>query len=133
VHRHFPTKDALFEAVIADRLQSLTIAATELIDAPDAGAAFFTFFYRMADDARHNLAIAAALADTGEAIGEAGTSLAAALGVLLARAQHAGAVKADLQIADLHAIVAGVLVMEQRLPPASRGRGLAVVADGLRP
>jgi AcrR family transcriptional regulator len=133
VHRHFPTKDALFEAVIADRLQGLTVAATELADAPDAGAAFFAFFHRMADDARHNLALASALTDIGEAVREAGEALAAALGVLLARAQQAGAVRADLQIAELHAIVAGVLVMEQRLPPASRGRGVAVVAAGLRP
>jgi hypothetical protein len=87
----------------------------------------------MADDARHNLALASALTDIGEAIRDAGEALAAALGVLLARAQQAGAVRADLQIAELHAIIAGVLVMEQRLPPASRGRGVAVVAAGLRP
>ncbi|MET7403856.1 hypothetical protein ABZS66_61350 [Dactylosporangium sp. NPDC005572] len=47
------------------------------------------------------------------------------------RAQDAGAVRADLTTAELHAVVAGVLVMEQRLPAAAKGKGLAVVADGL--
>ena len=34
--------------------------------------------------------------------------------------------------ADLHAIIGGALLMEQRLDPAARGIGLRVVADGLR-
>jgi AcrR family transcriptional regulator len=136
VHRHFPTKDELFRAVIADRLQELTTAARELAEAADPGAAFFAFFHRLADDARHNLALAAALAtsaDAGEAVLDAGVSLAAAVAVLLARAQQAGAVRGDVDTVDLHAIIAGALVMEQRLPPTSQGRGLTVVADGLRP
>lgn len=136
VHRHFPTKDELFEAVIADRLRQLAEAVRELADAGDPGAAFFAFFQRLAEDAQRNLALSAALtnpADIGAAALEAGAALQAGLGVLLARAQRAGAVRTDLAIADLHAIIAGALAMEQRLPPASRGRGLAIVADGLRP
>ncbi len=135
VHRHFPTKDDLFLAVIADRLQALTHAAQSLADAADPGAAFFAFFHQLADDARQNLAISAALtnpADTGEAVRDAGQALEAALGVLVARAQDAGAVRRDVDIADLHAIIAGALLIEQRLPLGSRGRGLTIVADGLR-
>jgi hypothetical protein len=63
----------------------------------------------------------------------AGAALRDALGELLARAQRHGAVRPDVSPDDLHAIIAGALVMEQRLGPASKGRGLSVVAGGLRP
>jgi hypothetical protein len=36
-------------------------------------------------------------------------------------------------IQKLHAIIAGVLTMEQRLPAESLGYGLTLVIDGLRP
>jgi AcrR family transcriptional regulator len=137
VHRHFPTKDALFVAVIADRLQRLAADAGNLAGAEDPGAAFFAFFAELADQARENLALSAALAVAGDgaatdALRAAGAPLAEALAVLLTRAQDARAVRADITVGDLHAILAGALLAEQRLDPASRGRGLRVVADGLR-
>jgi AcrR family transcriptional regulator len=49
------------------------------------------------------------------------------------RAQRAGAVRTDIGVGELHAIIAGAVVIEQRLPtPAMRGRGIAVITDGLR-
>jgi AcrR family transcriptional regulator len=134
VHRHFPTKDELFLAVIVDRLAELAAAARELAEAGDPGAAFFAFFDRLAGEAGHNLALSAALTDAGHAgpvVREAGAPLEAALADLLANAQRAGAVRADLNIQELHAVLAGALAMEQRLSPSSRGRGLAIVAAGL--
>src|SRR5690242_19730377 len=56
VHRHFPTKDALFAAVIADRLQDLSTRASQLSGSPDPGAAFFDFFHVLATEAAQNLA-----------------------------------------------------------------------------
>lgn len=135
VHRHFPTKDALFAAVIADRIRGLAVEARELTEVDDPGKAFFEFFHRLAGEARHNLALGAALTDAsqiGETVKEAGGDLEAALADLLARAQSAGAVRLDFSTVELHAVIAGALVMEQRLPPASQGRGLEIVADGLR-
>ncbi|MEV6929792.1 TetR family transcriptional regulator [Dactylosporangium sp. NPDC051485] len=134
VHRHFPTKDALFAAVIAERLRDLTTLAGELAANPDAGEAFYAFFHRLAAEAAQNLALSAALTETaplGEPIHEAGAALEAAIAALLTRAQAAGAVRPDLTTAELHAVIAGALVMEQRLPESSKGRGLALVADGL--
>ncbi|GAA3287580.1 TetR/AcrR family transcriptional regulator [Dactylosporangium vinaceum] len=136
VHRHFPTKDALFTAVITDRLQELAGLAADGAGAADAGAAFFAFLTRMAGEAAQNLALSAAITDRagiGEAIQAAGRDLEAAIAVLLHRAQAAGAVRADLDPAELHAVIAGAVVMEQRLPAASKGRGLRLIADGLAP
>lgn len=132
VHRHFPSKKDLFTAVIADRLQELAGDARELSGAADAGAAFFTFFDRLAGQARENLALSAAVTVSTEVVREAGAELEEALGALLSRAQLAGQVRGDVTVADLHAIIGGALLMEQRLDPAARGIGLRVVADGLR-
>src|ERR1700680_1105959 len=44
VFRHFPTKEALLEAVFVRRLEQLAAHADALADAYDPGAAFFTFF-----------------------------------------------------------------------------------------
>jgi AcrR family transcriptional regulator len=136
VHRHFPTKEELFRAVIADRLAELTTVARDLGAAADPGPAFFDFFYRLGHDAGQNLAISAALTDSaavGDLVLDAGRDLTTALAALLARAQESGAVRSDIDTADLHAMLAGAIVMEQRLGPDAKGRGLGVVADGLRP
>ncbi|WEO92928.1 TetR family transcriptional regulator [Streptomyces sp. FXJ1.172] len=135
VHRHFPTKDELFKAVIADRLHELTTAARELAYATEPGEAFFAFFHQLSAAARHNLALSAALAspvNTDNAVLDAGATLNDAVADLLARAQATGAVRSDIDAADLHAIIAGALAMEERLTPGSQGRGLAVIVDGLR-
>ena len=150
VHRHFATKDALFAAVIADRLQELAELGESLAAATEPGPAFFGFLHRLAAEAAQNLALSAALsaaptttptaaptaaptdpAAGGETLVAAGRALEAAIAVLLRRAQDAGAVRPELTTAELHAVIAGAVVTEQRLPAASKGRGLRIVADGL--
>src|SRR6476469_6346470 len=112
LHRHFPTKRALLAAVIAASLGSMADAAHDHL----ALAAVFTTPDEISDAAR-----------------EAGIRLTANMRVLLHRAQEDGAVRPDIDIDELHAIIAGVLTIEQRLPsPASRGRGIRVIVDGLR-
>ncbi|MFC4587012.1 TetR/AcrR family transcriptional regulator [Sphaerisporangium corydalis] len=136
VHRHFPTKEELLKAVIADRLTALAEEAAGLAGAGDAGEAFFSFFHRLVATARGHLALSAAFAgaeELADAVREPGASLQAAIGVLLSRAQESGAVRGDIGPEELHAIIGGVLVMERRLSSAaSRGRAMAVVVDGLR-
>src|SRR3984885_5201771 len=43
VYRHFPTKEALFEAVVTVRVQDLAANARAGADAADPGQAFFGF------------------------------------------------------------------------------------------
>jgi AcrR family transcriptional regulator len=132
VHRNFPAKKDLFTAVITERMRELTAEAWQLADAEDAGSAFFTFFHRLAGQARENLALTAAVTLSDELVRDAAGPLEQALAALLARAQQDGRVRRDVTVASLHALMAGALLMEQRLEPASRGLGLRVVADGLR-
>ena len=57
VYRHFPTKEALFEAVVADQLQLLVGDAREALRADDAGEAFFGFLATVIDEPRQCISL----------------------------------------------------------------------------
>src|ERR1041384_3978284 len=84
VYRHFPTKQALFQAVTEARVSAMIESAEP---SGDAGADLAAFLTKMADEA-------AAKRDMSDAIAvpsELRDSLHATLGGLLQRAQEAGA------------------------------------------
>ena len=133
VYRHFPSKEALFEAVITARVEDLIDDARARAGAGDPGGAFFGFLARIGEEA-------AAKRDLPDAIAVAGSlqdRLYAAVDVLLRRAQKAGAVRADIRTPDLIVLLKGVLASIQDAQagadPALRDRVVAVLTDGLRP
>lgn len=135
VYRHFPSKETLFEAVVLDRIGQLAEQACLRSEATDPGAAFVEFFDVVARQAVLNKALCDALAaSTGlgfQADAEQLAKFHRAFGELLKRAQAVGAVRADLEAADLSALLAGYLAIQRQAPP---GRPLAhVIVDGLRP
>jgi AcrR family transcriptional regulator len=137
VFRHFPTKEALLEAVFVDRLRQLARYAEELADAPDPGAAFFEFFTRMVENSVNKNADAAARAAAGvdvrTALAEVKTDLLEAMDVLLHRAQQAGAVRADLAGREVVALLVGAArAAEMLADPTAAARALAVTVDGMR-
>ena len=133
VYRHFPAKEALFEAVVTARVEDLIDDARARAGDADPGRAFFGFLARIAEEA-------AAKRDLPDAIAIAGSlqdDLHAALDLLLHRAQEAGAVRADIKTSDLIVLLKGLLRGLQDEPggvvdPALRDRVFAVVTDGLR-
>jgi AcrR family transcriptional regulator len=134
VYRHFPTKEALFQAVITARVETLIADAHAGAASDDPGGAFFGFLARISEQA-------VAKRDLPDAISVPGSvrdSLEVAIDVLLRRAQQAGAVRADIGTADLIALLKGLLTGIQTVPggaadPGLAQRLLAVLADGLRP
>jgi AcrR family transcriptional regulator len=130
VYRHFPAKEALFEAVVTARITDLVSDARARADAADPGEAFFGFLTRIAAEA-------AAKRDLPDAISVAGSlreDLFAALDLLLRRAQQAGAVRAEIRTADLIVLLKGMLIgLAGSTDPALHERVFAVLADGLRP
>lgn len=129
VYRHFPTKEALFEAVVVDRIEQMTARARQLSAAGDPGAAFFTLLAHMVDEAELKRDLADAVGGHAPA-GALGKPLVEAIGTLLARAQDAGAVRADIGIEDLMAILRGGFSATR--DPARLHRTFAVIFDGLR-
>jgi AcrR family transcriptional regulator len=135
VYRHFPTKEALFEAVSLARVQDHAADARARATAADPAAAFDGFLARLAEEAERKRDLPDALAGAGaDGIAEAVAELQDALGVLLARAQAAGAVRGEITVTDLIALLKGLLYVVRANPePELRKRAYAVLRDGLRP
>ncbi|WP_141576021.1 TetR/AcrR family transcriptional regulator [Actinomadura sp. WMMA1423] len=135
VFRHFPTKESLLEAVLVALVERLAAEARELGSAADPGAAFFGFFSRVVSQAATKQAVTEALAEVGvdarEATGRAGPGLKAAIGVLLQRAQEAGAVRDDIVPGEVLALLAGMSYAAGRA--GARGDVLRIAFDGMRP
>jgi AcrR family transcriptional regulator len=134
VYRHFPTKEALFEAVITARIEDLVADARARTGTDDPGAAFFGFLARVGEEA-------VAKRDLSDAIAIPSTlrdDLHAVLDTLLRAAQQAGTVRSDVTTTDLILLLKGMLAaVHDTSPggpdPALGERLLSVVRDGLRP
>lgn len=142
VFRHFPTKEALIEAVVLGRLVRLTAEAKQLDEAMDAGAALVTFFRRWIELSATKHQFAAALAHSGTDVHEVSSrhpdvvqELHDAVAVLLGRAQHTGSIRQDLTTRDLVALMVGASRAHEHIgpDPDQRAHLLSVTIDGLRP
>ena len=139
VFRHFPTKAELLEAVLVRRFDRLRERAEALLDAADPGSAFLDFFGQLVAGAATKIAIAEALLDAGGAgsgdAERASNGLRQAVGILLRRAQRAGAVRADVELPEVYALLVGAsrAAAHVRLDVEVKERMLAIVFDGLAP
>lgn len=139
LHRHFPTKETLFEAVVHERLRLLVERARAAHDAPDAAEALFTVIDHVVADAEAKAELIDALVGAGIEVQTTVAATAAELrheiARLLARAQEDGTVRRDAGIAELMALLGGVLLALRRRADQSvdARRALAILRDGLRP
>jgi AcrR family transcriptional regulator len=136
VYRNFPTKGALFEALLIARMTPLVAAAQHAADAEDPGDAFVTFVRRLSNEFADFKALADAMAESGIDISvakrEISGGLMAAVGELLRRAQQAGRIRPDVTIADVSAMMVGLGHADPSFMDASqRSRCVALVCDSL--
>ncbi|MET8980120.1 helix-turn-helix domain-containing protein [Streptomyces sp. NPDC004539] len=137
VSRHFPTKDALYEAIVRHLVAEIVEQARELASTHEPGPAFFEFFGLMVDLMAANRGLSQALSGDGfdvEAVSfEPEHDLTVVEDTLLSAAQAAGAVRADVSRADIKALMVGCLAREQYGPdPEARRRMIDVASAGLR-
>ncbi|MEV5569588.1 helix-turn-helix domain-containing protein [Spirillospora sp. NPDC052269] len=140
VFRHFPTKESLLEAVLGEILAGFAEQARVRTESPDPAGAFFDFFQFVVGESATKNAVSAELTGAGidlhaigdDAMQEMRKELRGALGVLLTRAQEVGAVRADVGLGEVMALLAGTSQAAQNLDVVVRGRVLDVVFDGLR-
>ncbi|HUQ58176.1 helix-turn-helix domain-containing protein [Lentzea sp.] len=124
VYRHFPTKQALFQAVTETRVSAMIASASEPAESPRQ--ALFAFLGRMADEA----AAKRDMTDAFTLSPDLRKSLHAALGGLLQRAQEAGEVRTDVTATDLVVLMKGMLQsMHEGANPAVL---LEIVLSGLQ-
>jgi AcrR family transcriptional regulator len=138
VYRHFPTRNALFEAVIADRIEKLIDRVRLLSAAGTApGEAFGGYFAGLVGEVALNQALCEAL-DNGDGTaivlpGQLRDDFIRSFETLLSQSKEAGAIRADVDIAAVLDLVVGLAAAERR----ARSRGVpnqltAIVLDGLR-
>ncbi|MQA08356.1 MAG: TetR family transcriptional regulator [Pseudonocardiaceae bacterium] len=114
VYRHFPTKEALFAAIVAGNLDTQTEWARALATDPDPAGALEKFFREMVEQGVGNRAFTDALNCSGVDVwtteaARAGSELLDALAALLTRAQQAGVVRQDITAKQVKALLVGVL------------------------
>ena len=138
LYRHFPTKEALFEACVNHRLVALLDDARSLRHAPDPVAALFGFLEQLVGEAAAKMDLIEALERSGVTVSATtaatGADLRSEVGHLLARAQGHGGARTDITLDDLMALLSGLLhVLGPRSTHnADPRRTLGVLLDGLR-
>ncbi|MER6277932.1 TetR/AcrR family transcriptional regulator [Streptomyces sp. NPDC059688] len=137
--RHFPTKEALLEAVMVRRLETMAARTEQLTTGSAPAEAFFDCFRLLVEQSVGKSdfveALAAAGVDVRSALRESSTAIRDQLGDLLTGAQRAGAVRPELGLPELLALLAGIgrAVEQLGADPAGRERIFEVVFAGLRP
>ncbi len=138
LYRHFPTRDALLDAVLRQGFDRLAERADELAaDLPPA-AALGAWLRELAAGAAAYQGLSGSLVttlnDPGSALSASCSALQAAGSRLLANAQADGGIRPDVAGVDVFALATGVAAMTERGPLAERRDHLLdVVLDGLRP
>lgn len=139
LYRHFPTRQALLEAVYRDQVEALRARADELVSssAPlDALAAWLRALAAFSAT-KHNLtsALLATLGKDSDLMSVCSKVICEAADTLLGRAKQAGVVRADADSRDLIRLVHAVNIATQHAPsdPGQADRLFGLVLDGLRP
>jgi len=134
LYRHFPTRQALLEAVFGDRVEALCAEAHDLLAAPSPGDALVTWLRAAVGHIMLYRGLAAALAPILDKEKEPASSWHGAIhtagAALLARAQQSGAVRPDVGVADLLKLANAIAVATEQAPEGA-DRLLSLVMDGL--
>ncbi|HEX5594591.1 MAG TPA: helix-turn-helix domain-containing protein [Micromonosporaceae bacterium] len=136
LYRHFPTRQALLEALLGESLRGLRTHSDELLASPATDEALNTWLAAAVEHAMGYRglvdALVDSLADPESDLHATCQAMKAGGAQLLARAQQAGTVRPDIDASALFSLIASVAWASERAP-AHRGPLLAVMLDGLRP
>jgi AcrR family transcriptional regulator len=134
LYRHFPNRQALLEAVYVEEVERFCDSASEL-DGLAPWDAFATWIEGLVDYMATKMALATELfdyVDRGAPVFTAcRASLFAAGGPLLERAQEAGVVRDDVDLAEIIQLVGGITKIHGAEPEQIRHL-VSIALDGLR-
>jgi AcrR family transcriptional regulator len=133
LYRHFPTRQALLEAVYVDEVEAVARAAEDLAQLPpwDALSRWLHQYVGFAATKRAlNEALLEAAPDS-DVLLQCRTAIMSAGTALVERAQEAGVIRPDTDFADVGRMVAG-LAMVPTAEPGQQERLLDLALDGLR-
>ncbi|HEX2315830.1 MAG TPA: helix-turn-helix domain-containing protein [Thermomonospora sp.] len=137
LYRHFPTREALLEAVVRDGFDALRAMAEELMAEPSPRQALATWMARFSANSGACRGLAGSvlegLRDQRSDLHTASEAMHLAATRLLGRAQEAGEVREDVTAADLITMAAAAGWVAQIADTEQATRILAVMLDGLVP
>lgn len=139
LYRHFPTRTALVEAILAERTGELVAVAEAAVVEPDAWTGVVRFLETTLELQSGDRVLKELMVryPPGEGcLGDARKELGRLLALLLERAHEQRAVRADFEVADLAILLwsfAPVIDATADVAPAAWRRHLHWVLDGLRP
>ena len=134
LHRHFPSRWSLLEAVFRERVEVLLARADELRDAADARDALTTWLCEVAAYSTTTRGLAASLLNAPpEEHGSCTARLTVAGEPLRRRAVDEGAVRPDVAIADLLTLVNAISLAAQELGAEEAERLVMLALDGMGP
>ena len=138
LYRHFPTKQALAEAIATDHFDRLAASALAGLEEPDPWEGFASFLRNSAQAQAGDRALAEVMAAEPEVMCDAANrraDLHEALAELVLRAQKAGSLRPDLVPADVPMLICGIgraTLAGSAGPTMSTRRYLEIMLDGLR-
>jgi AcrR family transcriptional regulator len=133
LYRHFPTRQALLEAVYIDEVEAMARAAGELSEL-EPWEALAQWLRRYVGFAATKKALAEALLEVdaqSDALAACRTALVGAGTRLIERAQRAGDVRPDTSFSDVGRLVGSIAVVPTA-DDEQKERLLQLVLDGLR-
>jgi AcrR family transcriptional regulator len=139
LYRHFPTRQALLEAVYRDQVEALRARADELLATDPPGEALAEWLRALSafSSTKHTLtsSLLATLGKESDLLSVCSKVIGEAADALLIRAKQAGIVRQDADARDMIRLVHAVNIATQRAPsdPGQADRLLGIVLDGLRP
>ncbi len=133
LYRHFPTRQALLEAVYVDEVEAMARAAADLAELPP-WEALSQWLHQYVGFAATKRALNEALMETdpnSDVLLTCRTAIAGAGTALVERAQAAGVVRDDTNFMDVVRMV-GAIAMVPTEDPEQKKRLLELALDGLR-
>jgi AcrR family transcriptional regulator len=134
VYRHFPTKEALLDALVRERFEEIAGYANEALQREDAWDGFCELIWRAAERNAVDRAFCEVVAGTDQSAVVEDTGLARSTEELMDRAKAQGRMRADATSMDVEIMMCGAgSVMRTILTaPDVWRRYLTLMLDGLR-
>jgi AcrR family transcriptional regulator len=133
VYRHFPTKEALLDAVVRERFEEIAGYAEEALRHEDAWEGFSELIWRAAERNAADRAFCEVCAFTDQTRIVEETGLAGHTSTLMERAKAQGTLRADATQMDIPIMMAGCgSVMRIHPSPDIWRRYLTIMLDGMR-
>jgi AcrR family transcriptional regulator len=138
VYRHFPTKEALLEAIAVDAFERIVVIAREnLAEVADPWEALTRTLWQGAEILAADRALSEVMGDIPGPVPvglDVQRELNLTMAELIRRAQAAGALRADAVLDDIPMLMCGIgaATRKSHQCPGSWRRHLAIVIDGLR-